>query len=91
MSFIKEWFKTDKERTQEVLDKCNKVYDDYGTNFIKYDSREKFEKKIKESMTGKLADYIEKEKIKKEYNEKVKKLCDDFEENLKKDKAQREV
>lgn len=42
-------------------------------------------------MTGKLADYIEKEKIKKKYNEKVKKLCDDFEENLKKDKAQREV
>jgi len=47
MSFIKEWFKNDKERTQEVLDKCNKVYDEYGTNYKNMIQEKNLKKKLK--------------------------------------------
>ncbi len=78
MSFFKEWFKTEKEKTTEVLDKCDEIYKEYGTNFQLYDSKEKFEKKFEESITGNLSKYIKIETIKTEYDKKKKELCEDF-------------
>ena len=89
MSFFKEWFKTEKEKTTEVLDKCDEIYKEYGTNFQLYDSKEKFEKKFEESITGNLSKYIKIETIKTEYDKKKKELCEDFAKKLQEDKEMR--
>ena len=52
MSFFKEWFKSDLEKNNEVINKCDKVYTECKKDFEKYDTKEKFEKAIKDNMNG---------------------------------------
>ena len=72
------------KKEKEVLDKCDEINNEYGINFQKYDSEEKF-KKNWGYITCNLAKYIEIEKIKKEDEKKKNKLYEDFAKNLKED------
>ena len=90
MSFIKEWFKNDLERNNEVINKCDKVYTECKKDFEKYDTKEKFEKAIKDNMTGKLPDYIEIKGIKTNYEKRKKELVEKFEKKLEKYKKEKE-
>ena len=39
-------FKKQMKKEKAVLDKCDEINNEYGTNFQKYDSEEKFKQKI---------------------------------------------
>ena len=90
MSFIKEWFKSDFDKTNEVIGRCNQVYLDCKKDFEKYDTKEKFEVAIVDNMTGNLHKYIKDKKIGTSFEEKKKELVDDFVKDLEKYKKEKE-
>ena len=87
MSFIKEWFKNDEERANEIIDQSDKVFMTKKNDFKTFDTREKFEKNMDEVINSndRYIKYLEKEEIQKKYNKRKKELCDDFENRLNQD------